>query len=593
MCVFFPETECVKIGNYLKDFSSTEDPDTYLTPPKIIRRHGYPAEAHIIQSEDGYLSEYHRIPHGKTKKHVKSPYPVLLHHGLLCSSIDWIVNGPEKSLGYILADEGYDVWMANARGNTYSRSHVTLSPKQQEFWNFTFHEVAKYDLPAAVDYILNVTNSKKLIYIGHSLGTTTFYAFASSRPEYNSKILVHVGIAPVAMLSHTTSAFKLLLPFAKQIESFYDWYSKGAFLERDLMTSIFCKIMCGTSVFHYNVCEQLIVFKLFGKDVQQFNTALIPVLMNNMPAGTSVKNMIHCSQLIRSGKFLQYDYGLKENIIHYSSATPPAYNLSQITVPVKFYHGKNDILANPVDVKLLYQQLPKPMGCKMIDYEKWNHVDFLWAIDVNRLFNKDLVLFLRNVTQTPNFIRNTVIDAFNERLMNPAVDPPVSEFESYDHIPGAAELNKIFKDLPNQNPFSDFHDSAKNHFESNFKKVQTDISHNMNQVKRAFDDHVQETGISIKKAAVDAQASFDTSISKTKEAELFPVTFLVASEQTNCLPGKASEQLPGIFRPVLAQNYQSCLLSSVPLLRNPKISANSDHLFYDSVAESSANTKES
>ncbi|KAK7576207.1 hypothetical protein V9T40_012493 [Parthenolecanium corni] len=39
--------------------------------------------------------------------------------------------------------------------------------------------------------------------------------------------------------------------------------------------------------------------------------------------------------------------------------------------------------------------------------------------------------------------------------------------------------------------------------------------------------------------------------------ELFPVTFLLASEQTNCLPGKASEQLPGIFRPVLAQDYQS------------------------------------
>ncbi|KAK7580404.1 hypothetical protein V9T40_001033 [Parthenolecanium corni] len=39
--------------------------------------------------------------------------------------------------------------------------------------------------------------------------------------------------------------------------------------------------------------------------------------------------------------------------------------------------------------------------------------------------------------------------------------------------------------------------------------------------------------------------------------ELFPVTFLLASEQTNCLPGKASEQLPGIFRPALAQDYQS------------------------------------
>ncbi|KAK7576112.1 hypothetical protein V9T40_012398 [Parthenolecanium corni] len=44
---------------------------------------------------------------------------------------------------------------------------------------------------------------------------------------------------------------------------------------------------------------------------------------------------------------------------------------------------------------------------------------------------------------------------------------------------------------------------------------------------------------------------------KKVEIELFPVTFLLASEQTNCLPGKASEQLPGIFRPVLAQDYQS------------------------------------
>lgn len=109
----------------------------------------------------------------------------------------------------------------------------------------------------------------------------------------------------------------------------------------------------------------------------------------------------------------------------------------------------------------------------MIDYDKWNHVDFLWAIDVNRLFNNDLVLFLRDVTETPNFIRSTVIEAFNERLMNPAVDTPLTGLESIEQIPGAAELNKIFKDLPNPNSFSDFADSAKNHFESNVKKVQT------------------------------------------------------------------------------------------------------------------------
>ncbi|KAK7580516.1 hypothetical protein V9T40_001145 [Parthenolecanium corni] len=46
--------------------------------------------------------------------------------------------------------------------------------------------------------------------------------------------------------------------------------------------------------------------------------------------------------------------------------------------------------------------------------------------------------------------------------------------------------------------------------------------------------------------------------------ELFPVTFLLAPKQTNCLPGKASEQLPGIFCPVLAQDYQSCHSSPPP-----------------------------
>lgn len=38
-------------------------------------------------------------------------------------------------LAYLLADAGYDVWLGNVRGNTYSR-HLRYTRKQKQFWDF-------------------------------------------------------------------------------------------------------------------------------------------------------------------------------------------------------------------------------------------------------------------------------------------------------------------------------------------------------------------------------------------------------------------------------------------------------------------------
>jgi hypothetical protein len=38
---------------------------------------------------------------------------------------------------YMLADRGYDVWMGNARGNTYSHRHMFLKESDEAFWKFT------------------------------------------------------------------------------------------------------------------------------------------------------------------------------------------------------------------------------------------------------------------------------------------------------------------------------------------------------------------------------------------------------------------------------------------------------------------------
>ena len=72
----------------------------------------------------------------------------------------------------MLVDAGYDVWLANLRGNKYSKRHISLEIMTSEFWDFGWEESALFDIPAFTDYILAKTGYKKLAYVSHSLGTT-------------------------------------------------------------------------------------------------------------------------------------------------------------------------------------------------------------------------------------------------------------------------------------------------------------------------------------------------------------------------------------------------------------------------------------
>ncbi|XP_065225608.1 gastric triacylglycerol lipase-like [Planococcus citri] len=434
--------------------ASLDNLDADLTPLQIIKKYGYPSEAHAVETTDGYILELHRIPYGKAGPGNKKKVPVFLHHGLLGSSMHWVINGPNKSLGYRLADAGYDVWMANARGNTFSRKHVEYNPYQKEFWNYSFHEIALYDLPAAIDHILETTEEKQLIYIGYSMGTAVFYAMASTLTEYQEKIKFQISLGPVSAIPHSNSAARSLISYMNQIDKLAGLYSNGAFMERDLTMKNFGPFFCGPGTSNNeNYCKKYIFFSVFGESPEQFDDNLLPVISNNFPAGTSCKNMIHFSQLISSGTFAQFNYEEDENMRKYGSATPPEYNIDKIRVPMRLYYSDNDLLSTPLDTKLFYQKIAKPLGLKRVNLDKFNHIDFLWAKDINRLLNDEIIKFINNSTNhnsnngSSNFIQNTITEALDTRKNTPVpVNVPFDE-ESFSNNIGKDFLANVYKNF--------------------------------------------------------------------------------------------------------------------------------------------------
>ncbi len=168
----------------------------------LVRRQGYKSEEYSILTEDGYILGLHRLLVSRDNSTSTKQRPIaFMQHGLLSSSIDWVIADKTQSLGYLLVDQGYDVWLGNFRGNIYSKKHAWLPVTSSQFWNFSWDEMARYDLPAMINFVLSKTNSTSLNYIGYSMGTTTLFALSSLDPSYTKKrIKLAVLLAPVAAI---------------------------------------------------------------------------------------------------------------------------------------------------------------------------------------------------------------------------------------------------------------------------------------------------------------------------------------------------------------------------------------------------------
>uniref|UniRef100_A0A182NB36 Lipase n=1 Tax=Anopheles dirus TaxID=7168 RepID=A0A182NB36_9DIPT len=345
-----------------------------------IARHGYPVELHKVTTSDGYILSLVRIPGRSADKK-----PVLILHGLLSSSIDWTVQGPDRSLAFIAADEGHDVWLGNVRGNTFSKEHEKLSSKEREYWRFSFHEIGLYDLPAMVDYIRGNTSTDAIHYVAHSQGGAAFLVMASMRPAYNARFAsVHL-MAPAAYIHHATSPAVEFAARIDELELFakltrsYEIGGRGAGSSADLVYTGHKTGLVPTSLVLTNI------WYLVGVH-DSINRTVLGEILANTPAGCSVYQLLHYGQNYRAKAFQQYDHGAAGNIQRYASRVPPEYPLHNVTAPVVLYYSEGDNFVPPADVEELADQLPNVVHKHQIGARKWNHIDFLYHVAAHRLY---------------------------------------------------------------------------------------------------------------------------------------------------------------------------------------------------------------
>lgn len=131
---------------------------------------------------------------------------ILLLHGHLDSSDTWILN-EHKSIAFILADAGYDVYMGNMRGNKYSMGHTTLYYRRSSlYWYNTVPDLqGKYDVPAFIKGIQNTSNVETVSLIGHSMGSRNILMNLDLEgPYYKQNVNFVTLLSPFAALEGST-----------------------------------------------------------------------------------------------------------------------------------------------------------------------------------------------------------------------------------------------------------------------------------------------------------------------------------------------------------------------------------------------------
>lgn len=415
------------------NWTSLQEEDLFdSTTQAIIERAGFQSETHLITTHDGYVTELINVINPLADRSQLRQPPVVFFHGALVDTASWIsgsirqhhpeiyprstesdgpITSSNRSLAFMLANNGYDVWLVATRGSnkqnidhTHYRTEMLddllqdlakeLSEQKAsrlidtlKYMDFSQDPLVEVEYPAQIDEVLRLTGSERVSLITYSKATQIVFKILASDPVHARRIHSLVAIAPILNNVGTSNFWKFMGKFAISVPN-----PVGNFIFSQIVASSWTRRILATLNPHtwYRYAMSLVV----GAS-PKYQTSAEPSIIGHFLTGQSFTESKHYCQQILVGKLQKYDHGKDINRFVYDGLEePPQYNITKIKLKRwMMVSGDQDTLGTP-DSSKQYNDLQHFKPDKWIRVPKANHIDLLFALDNDVTVNKPVLEFM-------------------------------------------------------------------------------------------------------------------------------------------------------------------------------------------------------
>lgn len=407
----------------------TNDEIFMSTSQKIIERSGFKQKTYHVISKDGYITEMINVKNPEADESQLKQPPVMIFHGGATDTNTWlwgsaIQHHPEKyprtaadgpitssnrSLGMMLVNYGYNVWLVATRGsNRQNLGHTTLRVKLLEdilldplnpealreisdtlkFFEFSQDELVDYEFPAQIEKCLNLTGSSKVSTITYSFSTQIMFKILASNKELAKKIYTNVAIEPLLDRIGMNTVVNGILDFAMTAP-----IPVGNLVAQLLLTDFtreFLRSLDRYSIFYY------LITQVVGPS-PRFQTFLEDPLLGHLLLPVSIVEYRQYGQQTLVSLLQKLDHGPVKNLELYGQATPPIYHIPDIKIKRwMMISGDTDTLGTLSSADKYAALIPNKPYNYIRRLNGWNHLDSVASFDNDRIVNLPIMDFLDN-----------------------------------------------------------------------------------------------------------------------------------------------------------------------------------------------------